>query len=91
MRRCGAPVSRSVSRRLRAMITRLLMAVSVVGGSPASPVEAGTPHDRPVGGELSGARVGPIPPQLARHGGQGGPFRRRAVAPGDNIPTMPDR
>ena len=64
MKECGARVSRSVSRRLRAMITRLLMMVPVFGIAAASPVEARTQDDG-----LAIARVDQIRQQLRAQDG----------------------
>ena len=85
MRRCGARVSRSVSRRLGAMITRLLMAVPVVGVAAASPVEAGVPDDG-----LVIARVEQIRHQLRVHDNEATDSGRRQFAQWYNFPNWPN-
>ena len=81
----GARVSRSVSRRFRAMITRLLMMVPAVGIAAASPVEAGTQDEG-----LAIMRVDQIRQQLRVQDGEKACFGRRQFAQWYNFPNWPN-
>ena len=90
MRGCAERVSRKVSRRLRTMMTRLLMAVPVVGVAAASPVQAATPNDGLANDELAIARVEQIRQQLRLHDGEAAGSGRRQLAQWYNFPNWPN-
>jgi hypothetical protein len=72
------------------MITRLLMAVPVVGVAAVSPVEAGTPDDRRADDELAIARVEQIRHQLRVHDDEVACSERRQFAQWYNFPNWPN-
>ena len=90
MRGCGGRVNQGVSRRLRAMITRLLMAIPVAGVAAASPVQAGTADDGLADDELAITRVEQIRHQLRLRDGEVACSGRRQLAQWYNFPNWPN-
>ena len=88
MKGFGGRVSRGVSRRLRAMMTRLLVAVPVIGVAAASSVQAGTPGF--ADNEPAIARVEQIRQQLRVHDNEAACSGRRQFAQWYNFPNWPN-